>query len=38
MTKNIQISDYDFLASIRALTRFWGLADRECGGVIDIPY
>ena len=38
MTKNIQISDDDFLRYIRALTRFWGLADRECGGVIDIPY
>jgi hypothetical protein len=38
LSEFIQISDRDFVRYIRALTRFWGLADREAGAIIDGPY
>jgi hypothetical protein len=34
----IRISDNHFVNYIRALMRFWGLADGEWGAVIDPPY
>jgi hypothetical protein len=38
LSEGIQPSDHDFLRYIRATTRFWGLADREWGAVVDTPY
>ncbi|MES0117927.1 hypothetical protein ACYG9R_17745 [Mesorhizobium sp. RSR565B] len=38
LSEGIQLSDSDFTRYVRALTRFWGLADREPGAVIDMPY
>jgi hypothetical protein len=38
LSECIQITDADFVLYIRALTRFWGLADREPNAVIDGPY
>jgi hypothetical protein len=38
LSEGIFVSDADFTRYMRALTRFWGLADREFGAVIDVPY
>jgi hypothetical protein len=38
LSEFIQITDSDFVRYIRALTRFWGLADHEPNAVIDGPY
>jgi hypothetical protein len=37
LSEVILISDDNFVAYIRALTRFWGLADHESGAVVDPP-
>ncbi|MCA0035327.1 hypothetical protein [Mesorhizobium sp. B263B2A] len=38
LSEGIQLSDADFARYMRAVTRFWGLADREPGAVVDVPY
>jgi len=38
LSESIQITDGDLVGYIRAVTRFWGLADREPNAVIDAPY
>jgi hypothetical protein len=38
LSDGIQISDGDFDRYIRALTRFWGLADREQGAQTDLYF
>jgi hypothetical protein len=38
LSEEIRISDNNFVCYIRALTRFWGLADHAAGAVIDPPY
>jgi len=38
LSEGIFVSDADFTRYMRALTRFWGLADHEFGAVIDAPY
>ncbi len=37
-SERILLADNDFARYMRALTRFWGLADHEPGAVIDVPY
>lgn len=37
-SERIQLADNDFTRYMRALTRFWGLADHEFGAVIDVLY
>ncbi|PBB69278.1 hypothetical protein CK228_08740 [Mesorhizobium sp. WSM4312] len=38
LSEGIQLSDRDFARYVRAVTRFWGLADGEPGAVVDVPY
>lgn len=38
LSEGIQLSDADFARYMRAVMRFWGLADREPGAVVDAPY
>ncbi|RUX34634.1 hypothetical protein EOA23_00875 [Mesorhizobium sp. M2A.F.Ca.ET.042.01.1.1] len=38
LSEGIQLSDSGLTRYVRALTRFWGLADREPGAVVDVPY
>ncbi|MGA2792519.1 MAG: hypothetical protein ABSE69_03145 [Roseiarcus sp.] len=38
LSEFIQITDNDFVRYIRAVTRFWGLADREPNAIVDGPY
>ncbi len=38
LSENIQPSDDVIKGYVRALVRFWGLADREFGSVVDAPY
>lgn len=38
LSEGIQVADADFVRYMRAVTRFWGLADREFGAVVDGPY
>ncbi|TPL08675.1 hypothetical protein FJ944_17335 [Mesorhizobium sp. B2-4-11] len=38
LSETIEVSDGDFARYMRAVTRFWGLADREPGAVVDVPY
>jgi hypothetical protein len=38
LSEGIQVADADFIRYMRAVTRFWGLADREFGAIIDGPY
>ena len=38
LSEFVQITDEDFVRYIRAVTRFWGLADREFGAIVDGPY
>lgn len=38
LSEGIFVSDADFTRYMRALTRFWGLADHEFDAVIDAPY
>lgn len=37
LSEGIQPSDDDFIRYMHAVTRFWGLADREPGAVVDVP-
>ncbi|MCP1913363.1 hypothetical protein J2R96_005843 [Bradyrhizobium elkanii] len=38
LSERIRPSDKDILRYARAIVRFWGLADKEWGGVVDAPY
>lgn len=38
LSEGIQLSHDDFVRYMRAVTRFWGLADREGAAVLDVPY
>jgi hypothetical protein len=38
LSERIEVSDTDLFRYIRSLTRFWGLADREQGALIDLPF
>ncbi|MBN9254811.1 MULTISPECIES: hypothetical protein [unclassified Mesorhizobium] len=37
LSEGIQLSDNDFMRYMRAVTRFWGLVDREPGAMVDMP-
>ena len=38
LSEAIHLSHGDFARYMRAVTRFWGLADREGAAVVDVPY